>query len=53
MSIGMIIALKLFGLLTRDVDEWEQIKLGNYAMGIILASVIIALGIVASVAIHA
>jgi hypothetical protein len=52
MSIGIIFALKLLDLLTRDVDEWEKIKLGNFAMGIILVSVIIALGIVSAV-VHA
>jgi uncharacterized membrane protein YjfL (UPF0719 family) len=52
MGIGIIIALKLFDLSTRNVDEWELIKQGNIAMAIILASVIIALGIVVSAAIH-
>ena len=52
MGIGIIITLKLFDLSTRNVDEWELIKQGNMAMAIILASVIIALGIVVSAAIH-
>ncbi len=52
MGIGIIITLKLFDLSTRNVDEWELIKQGNIAMAIILASVIIALGIVVSAAIH-
>ena len=52
MGTGIIITLKLFDLSTRNVDEWELIKQGNMAMAIILASVIIALGIVVSAAIH-
>lgn len=52
MGTGIIITLKLFDLSTRSVDEWELIKQGNIAMAIILASVIIALGIVVSAAIH-
>jgi uncharacterized membrane protein YjfL (UPF0719 family) len=52
MGIGIIIALRLFDFSTRKVDEWELIKQGNIAMAIILASVIIALGIVVSAAIH-
>jgi uncharacterized membrane protein YjfL (UPF0719 family) len=52
MGIGIIITLKLFDLSTRNVDEWELIKQGNIAMAIILASVIIALGIVVSAAVH-
>jgi uncharacterized membrane protein YjfL (UPF0719 family) len=52
MGIGIIIALKLFDLSTRNVDEWELIKQGNIPMAIILASVIVALGLVVSAAIH-
>jgi uncharacterized membrane protein YjfL (UPF0719 family) len=52
MGIGIIIALKLFDLSTRNVDEWELIKQGNIPMAIILASVIVALGMVVSAAIH-
>jgi uncharacterized membrane protein YjfL (UPF0719 family) len=52
MGIGIIIALKLFDLSTRNVDEWELIKQGNIPMAIILASVIVSLGLVVSAAIH-
>lgn len=52
MGIGIIITLKLFTLSTRNVDEWELIKQGNMSMAVILASIIIALGIVVSAAIH-
>ena len=52
MGIGIIITLKLFDLSTSKVDEWELIKQGNIPMAIILASVIIALGIVVAAAIH-
>ncbi len=52
MGIGIIITLKLFDISTRKVDEWELIKHRNIPMSIILASVIIALGIVVAAAIH-
>jgi uncharacterized membrane protein YjfL (UPF0719 family) len=52
MGIGIIITLKMFDLSTRKVDEWELVKQGNIPMAIILASVIIALGIVVAAAIH-
>jgi uncharacterized membrane protein YjfL (UPF0719 family) len=52
MGIGIIITLKLFDLSTRNVDERELIKQGNIPMAMILASVIIALGVVVSAAIH-
>ena len=46
MGTGIIIALKLFAISTRKVDEWELIKQGNIAMAMILAAVIVSLGIV-------
>ena len=52
MGLGIIIALKMFDLSTRKVDEWELIKQGNIAMAIILAAVIIALGIVIASAVR-
>jgi uncharacterized membrane protein YjfL (UPF0719 family) len=52
MGLGIIIALKLFALSTRKVDEWELIKNGNMAMAVVLASVVISLGIVIAAAVH-
>jgi uncharacterized membrane protein YjfL (UPF0719 family) len=52
MGLWIIIALKLFALSTRKVDEWELIKQGNIAMAIILAAVIVSLGIVISAAVR-
>ncbi len=42
----------MFDLSTHKVDEWELIKQGNMAMAVVLASVIIALGIVVAVVIR-
>ncbi len=52
MGLGIIIAVKLFELSTRRVDEWELIKQNNIAMAIILAAVIISVGIVIASAIQ-
>jgi len=52
MGLGIIIAVKLFELSTRKVDEWELIKQNNIAMAIILAAVILSVGIVISSAIR-
>jgi uncharacterized membrane protein YjfL (UPF0719 family) len=52
MGLGIIIALKMFDLSTRDVNEWELIKQGNIPMAIILAAVVIALGVVIAAAIR-
>jgi len=51
-GIGILIALKLFTISTRAVDEWKLIKEGNLAMAIILAAVIISLGLVIASAVH-
>ena len=52
MGIGIILALKLFTLSTREVDEWALIKAGNIPMGIILSAIIISLGLVIASAVH-
>jgi len=52
MGLGIIIALKLFALSTKKVDEWELIQEGNMAMAVVLAAVIISLGIVIAAAIR-
>ncbi len=46
MAIGVFLALKLFTLATRGVDEWKLIKEGNVPMAIILAALILSIGIV-------
>ena len=52
MGVGIVIALKLFTMSTRDVDEWALIKSGNIPMGIILAAVVLSIGIVIASAIR-
>ena len=52
MGLGIIIALKMFTLSTRDVDEWKLIREGNMPMAIIIASIVIALGLVIASAVH-
>ena len=52
MGLGIIIALKMFDLSTRKVDEWELIKQGNIPVAIIMAAVVLALGIVIAAAIR-
>jgi hypothetical protein len=46
MGLGLIVALKVFTVLTRDVDEWAEVKKGNLGMAIILASVILGTSLV-------
>ena len=46
MGLGLVVSLKIFTLLTRDVDEWAEVKKGNLGMSIILASVILGSSLV-------
>lgn len=52
MGAGIIIALKMFDVSTRKVDEWELIRTGNIPIAIVLGSIIIALGIVIASAVR-
>lgn len=46
MGLGLVVSLKVFTLLTRDVDEWAEVKKNNLGMSIILASVVIGTSLV-------
>jgi uncharacterized membrane protein YjfL (UPF0719 family) len=46
MGLGLVISLKIFTLLTRDVDEWAEVKKNNLGMCIILAAVILGTSLV-------
>jgi putative membrane protein len=50
MSLALGILIKVWNWLT-PVDEWEELKKGNIAVGIVLAAVIIGFAIVVSAAI--
>jgi hypothetical protein len=46
MGLGIVMTLKMVHWCTHEVDEWKLIKEGNMPMGLIMASLILALGIV-------
>ena len=52
MGVGIVVALKLFTLSTKDVDEWKLIRDGNMAMAAILSTIILAVGIVIAASIR-
>ena len=52
MVLGLWLSLKVFTKLTGEVNEWKLIKEANVAMGLVLASVIIACGLAVSAAIR-
>jgi hypothetical protein len=40
------LSIKVFDLLTTNIDEWEEIKKGNMAMAIILVAVVVMMGLI-------
>ncbi len=50
MSIALTILVKIWNWLT-PIDDWEEIRKGNFSVAIILGAVIIAFAIVVSAAI--
>lgn len=43
LSIGSIyLGIKMFDKMTKDVDEWKELKKGNVAIGLVLATVVFA-----------
>ena len=45
-AFGIGIALKVFDMLSTDIDEWEEIKKGNMGVSIIFVSLIVMVGLI-------
>ena len=45
-AFAMGLAIKVFDLLSTDIDEWEEIKKGNWGVAMIFTAMILAVGIV-------
>jgi uncharacterized membrane protein YjfL (UPF0719 family) len=52
MGLGLVVSLKIFTLLTREVDEWGEVKKGNMGMSLILSAVILGTSLVIMMAVH-
>jgi len=52
MGLGLVVSLKIFTLLTRDVDEWAEVKKNNLGMSIILSAVILGTSLVIMMSVH-
>ena len=50
-GIGLGVALRVFTALTPGLNEMEELRKGNYAVAIVLAAVILAMGVVIAVTI--
>lgn len=49
MGIGLGVALKIFTMLTPNLDEMEELKKGNMAVGMVLTAVVLSMGVVISI----
>ena len=45
-SIGIGIALTVFDKLTPHINQWSEIKAGNYGASLIITSIIIMIGLI-------
>ncbi len=45
-GLGVGISLKVFDWLSRDIDEWEEIKKGNMGVSLIFVSLIVMVGLI-------
>ena len=45
-SIGISIALTVFDILTPNINQWSEIKEGNYGASLIITSIIIMIGLI-------
>ena len=45
-GLGVGISLKVFDLLSTDIDEWEEIKKGNIGVALIFVALIVMVGLI-------
>ena len=45
-SLGVAIAIFIFNKLSRDIDEWQEIKNGNIGVALIEVALVIMIGII-------
>lgn len=52
MGVSLLLCLRLFAWGTHEIDEWAEIKKGNIAVAIIIASVVLSCAWVVSAVIR-
>lgn len=45
-AFAMGLAIKVFDLMSRDINEWEEIKKGNIGVALIFVAMILSVGLV-------
>ena len=45
-SLGVAIAVMIFNKLSKDIDEWQEIKNGNIGVALIEVALIVMIGVI-------
>ncbi len=45
-AFAMALAIKVFDFMSRDINEWEEIKKGNLGVALIFVAMILSVGLV-------
>ncbi len=45
-SFSMALAIKVFDMMSGGIDEWEEIKRGNWGVALIFVAMILSIGLV-------
>ncbi|MBC8257301.1 MAG: DUF350 domain-containing protein [Candidatus Marinimicrobia bacterium] len=45
-SLGISIALTVFDKLTPNINQWSEIKAGNYGASLIITSIVVMIGVI-------
>ena len=45
-SFSMALAIKVFDYMSKDIDEWAEIKRGNWGVALIFVAMILSIGLV-------
>lgn len=53
MGVSLGIVIKIFDAFTPGLDEVEELRKGNVAVGVVMAAVVLATGIVIGLTLHA
>lgn len=53
MGVSLGVVIKIFDIFTPGLNEVEELRKGNVAVGIVLGAVVVATGLVIGLALHA
>jgi uncharacterized membrane protein YjfL (UPF0719 family) len=53
MGVSLGVVIKIFDIFTPGLNEVEELRKGNLAVGVVLAAVVVATGVVIGLTLHA